>query len=297
MNKIKNIDTIVFGGASAYGYSYFGVYDKLLELGFNFKRVAGVSAGSIFSLAISLFPSIEDKERRKKILEFFDARNIVKKELNCWGKLKLVYNILTNGGGLKGIGLKEEIENFLEHFGYSKNITFEDLYKYTGMELDVYSFEGTEYKFYKFNRNNTPNVKVVDACFISSLIPIIFESKRLKVNNKELVFMDGAVYNWSPLDQYDKEKSIGITILPLLGSVSGASVIEKIAIIPDILFDRLQELLLRKYYSEGRMFYLVNLKYMFDISSVDFEKINIETRNRLYDRGYIDFSLDKIINF
>lgn len=48
-NKIKNIDTIVFGGASAYGYSYFGVYDKLLELGFNFKRVAGVSAGSIFS--------------------------------------------------------------------------------------------------------------------------------------------------------------------------------------------------------------------------------------------------------
>lgn len=62
-NKIKNIDTIVFGGASAYGYSYFGVYDKLLELGFNFKRVAGVSAGSIFSLAISLFPSIEDKEK------------------------------------------------------------------------------------------------------------------------------------------------------------------------------------------------------------------------------------------
>lgn len=295
--KKRSIDTIVFSGAVAYGVAFVGAYDKLLDLGFEFRNFAGVSAGSIVALTTSLFSKTLDKDKRKNLLKEFNIKEMYDVETGSLGKFKLIWNIITEGGGFTGKGLEKEIGELIEMAGLSRNTTFAELYDATQNNLEIFVFEGTEYKFIKLSKDTTPSFKVLDACLISSLFPIHFKTKTIKLKDKELVFMDGGMYNWFPLDQYDKEKSIGVTLKLGLGANFSGTFIEKALGYIDVSVDRIQELLLEKYQNAKRKYIVIDLGELANVGAFDFDKFTEEYKDKLYEKGYLETSLSNIYNF
>jgi hypothetical protein len=123
------------------------------------------------------------------------------------------------------------------------------------------------------------------------------ETKSVKVKDKELVFMDGGVYNWFPLDQYDKEKSIGVTLKLGLGANFSGTFIEKALGYINVSVDRIQELLLEKYQNEKRKYIVIDLGELANVGVFDFDKFTEEYKDKLYEKGYLETSLSNIYNF
>ena len=170
----------------------------------NIEEIYSVSAGGWIGLFLCLkidFDIILNYfiERPWNKLVKFNANNI----------LDLYSNI-----GIFNIDILYKLfEPLLKLCNLNINITFKELYEYSNIKLNIYSTKYRDLSFCKFNYDTEPNMKVIDAVYMSSTIPILF--KPLKYNDE--YYIDGGYncnypINFCLEEHNDKSEILGILV-------------------------------------------------------------------------------------
>ncbi len=167
----------VFGGGGAKGVAYAGALRALKERKCWFRAVAGSSAGAITAalIAAGLDPDEMSRETDAGLKCF---------QLNLKEGLK---RFTDTGGFLPSEPFRQWLNGVLvnqlkkaghEHKG---NVTFEELFTATGIELNVVAADLSLRCQVIFSHLETPNCAVADAVVASSSIPFAFPSRLLGV--------------------------------------------------------------------------------------------------------------------
>lgn len=189
----NKIDTLTISGG-AYGvFLFIGMIKYLIEIDElkNIKNIYSVSAGNIIALLILLKFNLDEIREVvmyppiKKILDF-ESKDI----LNVFDKLGI--NEGDNGSNLiKYIFEKKNINPF---------ITFEDLYKISGIEYNVGVTSLFKMKFLNLNYINYPKMPVWIAIRASCGVPFLFTPINYYEINDFLI--DGAISNNNPIGTF-----------------------------------------------------------------------------------------------
>lgn len=195
---ITNIDTLVLSGGGVKGLHYIGIIKKLEELNVikNIKTIAGSSIGAFFGALITI--GFSYKELYDFIL-LFNISKIKHADVNNF----FSYFGIDNGNNLEII-----LNNMFISKGFDKNISFNDLYHKTNIDLIITGVCINEKKCYYFSHQTFPNMSVIKALRISTSIPIYFTP--VLFQNK--LWVDGGVINNYPIDLFKNNlnKTLGI---------------------------------------------------------------------------------------
>ena len=125
-----------------------------------------------------------------------------------WEKLvNLSYVAYLNIFYDKGIVNKNIIINALKPLFLAKEIsltiTLLEFYELTKIEFNIYTCNLTSFKKEKLNHNNTPNLELIDALYMSSSVPVMFVP--LYINN--CYYLDGGIFINCPINEciFDKK--------------------------------------------------------------------------------------------
>ena len=117
---------------------------------------------------------------------------------------------------IKGYGLNSGkniinwVESLLIRKGYSKNITFSELYKRTNIHYKIMVTNLNKHKLEKFDYIDTPKIKVTKAIRMAISIPFAFSV----LTYKNDIYVDAALINNFPINLYEnKENILGIDFL------------------------------------------------------------------------------------
>lgn len=220
------IDTLVISGGGVKGIVFIGALKYLEELSnirsdikVDIKRIYAVSVGSIIGFLYAIGYTSEEMENE-----------IFRLDTNSLKSIRLK-TFIKNYGLDSGKKIMKWLESLVEKKGYDKNITFKQLLKLRGVDLNIGSTNLNKYKAVYFNNEISPNLRIVRAIRMSIGIPLIFSS----VKYKGEVYVDGGVINSYPIKNVDKlENVLGLKIL--LNNELNESVNEKIDTIGDYLY-------------------------------------------------------------
>lgn len=170
------------------------------------KTIFGTSAGAILAVLISL------KMDTNLITNYFINRP--------WENLyeitpQSLYNLYSN----KGIFNKEMfikiIEPLLEYNEISLEITLEDFYKLTNIDIHMFSLELNNLEIVDISHSSFPELHLIDALYMTSCIPLVFEP----LLYKDVFYVDaGIIVNYpliyckehlTKLEIYDEAKIFG----------------------------------------------------------------------------------------
>jgi predicted acylesterase/phospholipase RssA len=88
-------------------------------------------------------------------------------------------------------------ENLLKHCGLNKNITFQELYEYSKIKLNVYVTNLNKFSYECYNYETHADMKVLDAIYRSCSLPFIFQPECCENE----WFVDGGLINPYPIQQ------------------------------------------------------------------------------------------------
>lgn len=204
---MKVINTLVLSGAGVKGVAYCGVFKKIKELQeskdnsnikIDIKDIMAVSVGTIFGLVYILNYSYEElyeELMEKKFSDFLDNK---------------VSTFIKGYGLNSGKNIINWVESLLLKKGYSKNVTFSELYKKTNIHYKIMVTNLNKHKLTKFDYIDTPKMKVIKAIRMAISIPFAFSV--LTYNDD--IYVDAALTNNFPIDLYEnKENIFGIDFL------------------------------------------------------------------------------------
>ena len=197
----NKIDTLTISGG-AYGvFLFVGMIKYLIEIDElkNINKIYAVSAGNLIALIILLKFNLNEIREivmyppMKKILDF-ESKDI----LNLFDKLGITEGD-NNNNLIKYIFEKKNINPF---------ITFEDLYKISGVDYNVGVTSLFKMKFLNINHINYPKMPIWIAIRASCGVPFLFTPIHYYEINDFLI--DGAILNNNPigifLEDYYKSK-------------------------------------------------------------------------------------------
>ena len=190
MINLKDIKEIFLSGCNIYGVSYIGALKSLsnyIDLNKNIVRWIGTSAGGMvaFCMAIGYTPKLLEK-----ICPY-----IPYKELNRFG-LDDIITFFETFGLNDGEKMDHILEVLLVNCGFSKSITFKELYDITGKELGLLSFCLQTSSSVLLDYNSSPNLSIVKAVRMSSAIPFIFKP----ISYDGRLYVDGFISDNTPAD-------------------------------------------------------------------------------------------------
>jgi NTE family protein len=175
------IKKLVISGGDLTFLSMLGAIKIIKDDITNVDEIFSVSCGSWVGLFLSL------KIDAEIIINYFIERPWHKLFYFDSDKLLNLYDSI----GIYGVDVFYEIfKPLFKICNLDVNITMKDLYEYSNIKLNIYSTKYSDLSFCCFNHEKTPDLKVIDAIFMSSSIPIIF--KPLKYNDD--YYIDGG-YN------------------------------------------------------------------------------------------------------
>lgn len=220
------IDTLVISGGGVKGIVFIGalkyleeVKDMRTDIKIDIKRIYAVSVGSIIGLLYAIGYTSEEMEGEIFKLDTKSLQNI---------RLK---TFIKNYGLDSGKKIMKWLEELVERKGYKKTITFKQLLKLRGIDLNIGSTNLNKYKSVYFNNVISPNLRIIRAIRMSIGIPLVFSS----VKYKGEVYVDGGVINSYPIKNVDNlENVLGLKIL--LDNELKELVDEKIENIGDYLY-------------------------------------------------------------
>lgn len=199
----KDINTLLCAGGGVRCIAFIGIFKKIEELiksnieipKINIKTVAGVSAGSIFGLLYTL--GYTSKEMEDEILH---------KKLDQLKDIKFM-NFISKYGLDSGNNIMLWIESLMVKKEFTGNLTFEELFKKTNMDFQVYAANLNKYSFTKFNYECTPKLKVLDAVRMSISIPFMFTINKFNVDTCEMdessdTHVDGGLIQNYPIELF-----------------------------------------------------------------------------------------------
>ena len=186
----KKIEHIVINGGGPLILNIYGAIKRTHELKMwkreNIKSYHGTSAGAIICLMVALNFDWEELDTfiincpwnnfiKFNVLEIYDY--YLK---NGISDSAFVYGVFTPLFGAKDIDL---------------DITFEQLCEKLNIDLHVYATCFKTFEIKEFSKDLTPNVKVLEAIYVSTSVPIIF--RPMKIEGE--VYIDGGIFLHYPL--------------------------------------------------------------------------------------------------
>lgn len=184
----KEQDTIqhlVISGGGTYGLAVYGALKHLHLNGVwnlsNIKSCHGTSIGSIL-LVMIIFGY--DWETLDDYLIKRPWENVFKID---WTKL---LDMIDNCGVFEKKVYIHAFEPLFKGMDVDANITLSEFYKKTNIEFYVYASEINKFKLECFSYKTHPNMKVIEACYASCSIPLLF--KPLTIDDK--TYMDGGLF-------------------------------------------------------------------------------------------------------
>ena len=181
-----NYDSLLLTSGGTKGY---GIIGSLRYLEYNnhlskFKKIIGISVGSIIGLLLVL------KYKVKDIFYILSNNNIEDIYLNEQiKKYNLVNNFLQNYSLNNTEGIFKLLHYFMSNKNIDFNITFKDLYNFNKINLIFIATNINKNKLEYFSYKLTPNIPVLLALKASISIPFIFEP--VVINNE--YFVDGGL--------------------------------------------------------------------------------------------------------
>ena len=187
----KIINTLILSGGGVKGIAYIGALKYLdelktkedLKVDINIQEILGVSVGSIVGLLYILGYTYD---------ELVDE--IVSKNLSDLKQFR-IKNFLQRYGFDSGIRIVNWIETLIIGKGYSKDITFADIYTNFGINFRVVATNLNKYKTEVFDKNSSPSLRVIRAIRMSIGIPLVFTVTKYRSD----CYVDGGLINNYPI--------------------------------------------------------------------------------------------------
>ena len=288
------IDTLVCSGGGTKGIAYVGIIKYLDELKknreleekkpdfcekdciypkINIKRITCVSVGCFMGLLYTLGYTYDE------LIEEIETV-----ELNRLMDVK-IKNFLQKYGLESGKKIIEWLESFLVKKGYVKEISFMQLYKKTGIHLEILSSNVNKYKLSIFDYKNTPNLKIIRAIRMSIGIPLFFSVEKYKGD----IHVDGGLITNYPMYFFkdDLSKVLGCKLVTMNETISDHDV--KIDNFSDYISNLLQFFMLQKEKQSTRLDKYISNTIVVDaykISSLVNYNLTKEEKLLLIDSGY-----------
>lgn len=201
---MTTIEHIVINGGGPLFFNMYGALKQanLLEMWKheNIKSYYGTSAGSILSTLMAL----------KYDWETLD-NYIVNRPWHYIFKFNVleIYDYYTNNGILNEKFIEEFFLPLFNAKDIDINITMEAYKELTGVSLYLYATEISTFCVAEFSAEKTPNVRVIDAVYASSALPILF--RPIQIEDK--IYFDGSVYMNYPIAKCLEKNNNPQTIL------------------------------------------------------------------------------------
>tara|TARA_A100001015_G_scaffold6085_1_gene7677 strand:+ start:1334 stop:2188 length:855 start_codon:yes stop_codon:yes gene_type:complete len=199
------IKNLIISGGGYHIFNILGIVYKLEEKNIynikNINSIYGVSAGSIIGSILCLNMDKND------VLDYTINRPW-NKDINIEPENFL--NLFNKNGLLD----KKFIHTILNKLLLSNNlkpcINLLDFYKYSNIDLHILSLSCNNIKLIDFSHKTHPNLKLLDAIYMSSSIPFIFEP----MYYEKSYMIDGAILKHFPYElcKCNNDEKLGILI-------------------------------------------------------------------------------------
>jgi len=185
------IKHLVISSGAYKGFYMLGALEYLQDKNFinlnNLESIYATSVGAMFGLCICL--GIELKELKQFV---------IKKE---WEKyfdfsINMVLNIIQKKGLLDKQFMKSIYKSLFRKTGLSIDATLKEIYNHSHIDLNIFSTNMTSFTTEQISHKTHPDMKAIDAVYMSSAIPFIFQPEIL--NN--CCYIDGGMVNPYPLN-------------------------------------------------------------------------------------------------
>ena len=184
---LYKLNTVVLSGGGIKCIGYLGFFQSLFSK-IDRKQInhyIGTSAGCIFSLVLVLGYELDQIE---KIIYGYDFSVLIP-NID-------IDNIFLNCGLSDGEKIKDLIIQLIEYKGFSKDITFGELFKKTDIKITMTLTNFTKQQIEYINHETNPNLKILDGVLATSRIPLFFYP--YKINDD--IYLDGAIINNYPIN-------------------------------------------------------------------------------------------------
>lgn len=197
------IKRLVLSGGAYKGLMLLGALNYLNTIKYydinNIEDIYGTSVGSLIGAILCL------KLEWKDIIDYTINKpwqNIVKISS------ELILNIINKKGMIDRKFFESIFITLFKNCGLNINSNLLDLFNYSNICLNLFSVNLTNFKLEKINYKNNPELKIIDAVYMSCSMPIIFQPFQYKNN----YYIDGGLKNPYPLniciDDYPEEDEI-----------------------------------------------------------------------------------------
>ncbi len=195
MTKIVN--HLYLSGGGINGIAFLGAYKKLLKMHkhkqiiIDLQSITAISIGCVYAFFIILDIDYNTLKRR-----------IFKTDFNKLKNLK-ISNLLKTKGFEDGNLLLNWIKDIVGNT--NAELKFRDL----TIDFNICVAKLHSKELYKFNKTNTPDMKILDAIRHAITIPIVFSPKKIGSD----YFLDAILVSNFPYDSFrHKENSLGLCI-------------------------------------------------------------------------------------
>ncbi len=201
MSKNICIKHIVIGGGGTTGFMTVGALKFLQDNHVwdisNIKTIYGTSIGTIVATSLAL------KYDWETLLTYFIRRPWNK--LYAYNKSDLILNLYNQKGIFKRTIFEKTIRPLLEGRGLSPDTTLGEFYAYTNIDVHFFSLELNSMTKVDLSYKTHPEIRVVDAVYMSSACPILF-APCINDETKECYVDGGLVCNYPVNECIENEK-------------------------------------------------------------------------------------------
>jgi predicted acylesterase/phospholipase RssA len=253
---------LVLSGGGIKGLAYIGVLRYIEEKNIKIAGISGTSIGSLMGLLINTGYSSKEIENIALNIDVSKLEN-----LN-------IGLLLTDYGLDNGEKISFFIKYLLKNKGYDERITFNQLYKDTGIHLFITCCDIEDYSQKIFDYRETPDEEVWFACKCSMSIPLIWTLSSQK-------YIDGCFSRNIPVEIFPTKGTIAFCFLkdPVRKKINNIK--DYIMNIITCSFAKGNSLEIEKYNIIG--YNIVTIKV--EVSALQF-KISDTYKKSLIDSGY-----------
>jgi len=195
-----NIEHIVISGGGPVGLSQFGSYKFLIDNNYieqsKIKSIYATSVGCFIAIMIALNMNLNDM--KEYIIERPWEKTFEVKPSTA------IYNIINYKGIFNNDFFKTIIEPVLSSKKIDLNITFDEFYKLTNIDIHFITSEVNSLSSENLCYKNNPELKIIDALHMSCSIPLLITP----YNSDNKYYIDGGLTNNYPLNLCINEYNI-----------------------------------------------------------------------------------------